>query len=546
MSGSTERGEADDRLSKRRASSKVRLTIGESSVSEPDRLLQTPTVSGFLATLYGVLGGLILLAVTTIETPIALAAIAGVTVTIAIAFLQRGTPSSTAIGSAILPLSPVALLLALFLVSRGLPTPTAGIPAFALVVLTTCGLYGATGVLVGSVGPEATKRALESIAVIVGSTLFALAVLGLRLFEVTAPSLDGLDPVVEAGTTVVFATGVPATPDTFGQNMAVLCLLTACTALVLRSGVGRIPIVELAPGDRREQFEEGRSEVRRVLSRILRWSLASVVVFTTFAIAQYERDLLTAVPFDLSIAYALSVSTTLRRLLVWVSLVSVLTIIVVSTLRFVIRSSVPQRRGTVLPHLAGGFVLVAVGTIIHDRYALTLFSYVADESLVEVYRSEVTGDVGHAVVLGSLVLTLIGFAIALAVLLFASALGLYRDRAASGTIAAASLLGCGIVLVILGTPFVWVLAVIALGVLIWDTATFGVRLFEEVGRGSGSVSLELSHALASVSVAVVGIAATLLGARILGPASEAGSPAVVVAVAGGVIGTILLIALLEG
>ena len=546
MSGRSERGEVDGRLSNRRASAIVRLTIGESSASEPERLLRTPTVSGSLVTLYGVLGGLILLAVTPIETPIALAAFSGVVLTISIAFLQRETPLSTAMGSAMLPLSPIALLLALLLVSRGMQTPTAGVPAFALVVLTGSGLYGATGVLVGSVGAGATKRALESIAVVVGVTLIALAVLARGLVESTGPSFDGLDPVIEAGITVVFVTEVPATPATFGPNMVVLCLLTACTALVLRSTVRRVPIVELAPVDRRQQFEAGRSEVRRVLSRTFRWSLVGVVGFTTVAIAQYQRDLLAAVPFDLSIVYALSVSTTVRRLLVWISLASLLTIIVISTLRFVIRSSVPERLGSVLPHVAGGIVLVATGTIGHDRYALTLFSYVADESLVEVYRNEVTGDVGHVIVLGALVLTLIGFGIALAVLLFASALGLYRDRAASGTVAAASLFGCGIVLVMLGTSFIWVLAVVALGVLIWDAATFGVRLFEEVGRESGSVSLELSHALASVSVAVVGIAAALLGARILDPVSEAGSPAVVVAVAGGVIGTILLIALLEG
>lgn len=536
----------DDLAARRRASAIVRRTTADSSESGPDPILQTPTVSGSLAAIYGVVGALVVLAVTTIGVAIALAAVAGSSLTLAIALLRREAPLPRAVGSTILPLSPMALLLALLLVTRGVTTPTEGAPQVALVVFTTTAIYGATGALVGSVGVEATGRALESIVIVVIPPLVALGVLGARILEYSSPSLEGVEPAIEAGRALVFAAEMPASADTFGLNAAVVGLLAACAALALRGAVGRVPVVELAPGDRRDRFRRARRGIRRALSRVALWAFVGAVGFATFAIAQYERDLLASVPYDFSVLYALSVSTALRRALVWITLASLATVLAVVAIRLVVRSSLPRRLGEISPQLLGGFVLIAVGTIVHDRYALTLFGMFAEESLVAAYREEALGDLGQAVVLGALVLTLVGVALALLVLAVAWALGFYRDRAAPAAVAAASLVGCAIALALVGTSFAWVLAVLALGILTWDVATFGVRLFDEVAYGSGSATLELSHALSAAVVAGVGIVAATLGSRVLEPATVTGSPAVLVAVVAGVVGTILLVALLEG
>ncbi len=342
-------------------------------------------------------------------------------------------------------------------------------------------------------------------------------------------------------------------PSATRTHLATLLLLCALAALGIRAAVGALPVAELladsGSGDTREQhIEQGR--------RLLGWTggialgvapivLAAEVVVgqagirQAFGPALYRQlvELSTAMELRIAVVSAIAVAGT--------------TVAFTWSLRRVARGSLTGFFNRVGPFAGGAFV--TAGSIAVAEPALT--------GLTDWIRSKLPGPMatlfdetsttfidffGAAPIVILLTATLVGVA---AVFAFIFRVGLFTGYlpektpgyalASGGLFVAAAFLGT------IGAKPWLVFAGIVGSLLVWDTGRYGTRLGAEIGRNAPTRNAELVHAGGTLGVGLVGTGLAYGLSTLLQSGVASNSPASTVALMGGLVGIVFLVAALR-
>lgn len=283
--------------------------------------------------------------------------------------------------------------------------------------------------------------------------------------------------------------------------------VTGCSAIVVRLSLRWLPVLELAPRDRRSAVEAHLAAIRRAT---LLTTIASIGLFVIGGLlwaGDWFGPLDRRLPLLGDALVALS-SPWIVGPIAAVGTVSLLAGILAVSLRWLANSTDATSARRVSAGLVGLplALLVFLGTIV----AATLTSVYVGLLVVA------------ATVLGPLLLAL-AFGTGLA----GVSLGLVPDRAGGPAIAAA-----GLVIAAVGFgngPPPLVFACVAGALLVWDVSAFGLGLTAELGHVPETRRLELFHGVIAVGIAALaaGVAIGLDLVRTSTAAGIGGTPALI-------------------
>ncbi|WP_132059994.1 DUF7519 family protein [Halorussus amylolyticus] len=336
------------------------------------------------------------------------------------------------------------------------------------------------------------------------------------------PIDDAADRASSTFTDAVFA---PTATDP--QLASFWVVLTVATAAAFKALV-ELPTRELA-GD----STIGEIEVAEIADAVERG--ASVLAFVAFAglplallvgVVVPAADLRAGLPPE---AYRLladaTTNTGVRRALVGITAVSVGIAVAARLVRSSIRTPTSDLLAGYAPYVAG-LAIVAGAGVVHERVLDGLLGFVAgrlDAPLADEFR-RLSGNVvefygSETIVVGLLAVVAVLAAGGLFALWVAFALGFVPDRVGGPSLAGGGLFVAAGFAGTLDTPLWVVLVGAALALAVWDAGEFATTLGAEVGRRAETRRVELLHAVGTVSVGGLAVAAAvgLAGAVPSGP-----------------------------
>ncbi|MFB6100980.1 MAG: hypothetical protein ABEJ73_00255 [Haloplanus sp.] len=457
-------------------------------------------------------------------------ALAGIGLGVAVLCRARDGPRWVAAASLLTPVVALGGLVGVSLVvgRRGVGAGVGGL-VFALGLAAGAGLaaFGATGTLGDGIGTGAVRgvwRVGMATTTVVGGALGVV-------FVTRADALGGLpvptvDPMALLGPVVA-----PAHPTVALASFAVLVV---GAALAGRAALSTLPVVELAARRRRESVAATVDSIDDTLAATVTYGVLAACV-----------SLLTLVPavrswFPVDAVAGLLGFPALRRAVLALAAVAGGVALVGRGLQAV-TGSTASVLGRLLPATAGGVVVVlatlgGAGAVPRLVAATPPAVRPVAESLLAT-----VGPVGVGLgvtVLGVSVLTGASTALIVAV-----GVGLVPRRGSGGALAGAGLTLCATVLGVGGAPALATVALVGLGVVAWDVSDQGVATRADLGPRSAD-RIEAVHAVGSVGVAAVGVAAAWALRRLVG--GVAVSDGVLVGTVAAVAGAVLLLGVLRG
>jgi hypothetical protein len=481
----------------------------------------------------GVGGGLVLVAVAeSAVAGVAVTAAAGVGLGLAVLGSARGAPAWTAVVSMLSPLVALAGVAGVALlvgnrIATALTRPLTVLPTLVLALGTGLAAFGVTGTLGDGIGEGAvsrTWRAASATATVVGVAFGALVVSRFdALGSLPAPSVEFgalLDPVL-----------APTAPTV---SLASFATLVVAAALAGRAALSTLPVVELAHRRRREAVRAAVAQVDATLLATVKYG-----VLTAFA------SVLTVVPpvreaLPVAALAGLVASAALRGALLALA-VGAGGVALTGRLLQAAAGDTAATLGRVLPLTAGGVGVVAAA--VGGGGAVRALVAGLPPAVRPVATSLLDTLSPTGLVLGAALVALTALTTLLTALVVAGGVGLVPTRGSGGALAGTGLGAAAVLLGVDGASSLVVFALVGLAVVAWDVSDQGVGARADLGPRSAA-RIETVHAVASVGVAVVGVAIAWAVAGLVGAIALPGGALVGAVVA--VAGSVILLGLLRG
>ncbi|GAB6860655.1 hypothetical protein ACFR97_08035 [Haloplanus litoreus] len=481
----------------------------------------------------GVGGGLALVAVAEgTVAGVGVTAAAGAGLGLAVLGNTRDGPAWTAAVSVLSPVVALAGVAGVVLLAdhRGAATlarPLALLPALALALGTGLAAFGATGTLGDGIGEGAvsrTWRTASATAAVVGVAFGALAV---TRFD----ALDSLPvPPVEFGAPL--DPFLAPTAPTVG--LASFATLVVAAALAGRAALSALPVVELTHRRRREAVRAAVARVDATLLATVKYGVL-VAFVSVLTVVPPVREALPVVALA-----GLVASSALRGALLALAAVAG-GVALAGRLLQAAAGETAATLGHVLPLTAGG-VGVVVAAVGGGGVVRALVA-----GLPPTVRSVATSLLDAlsptGLALGVTLVALTALTTLLTVLVVAGGVGLLPTRGSSGTLAGTGLGAAAVLLGVDGASSLVVFTLVGLAVVAWDVSDQGVGARADLGPRSAA-RIETVHAVASVGVAALGVAAAWAVAGLVGAIAHPGGALVGAVVA--VAGSVILLGLLRG
>jgi hypothetical protein len=466
---------------------------------------------------------------------VALLAATGVVLGAATLCRARDGPAWAAVGAALTPLLALgaAAGVALLAAERGVLGAGVGgdlgavLPAVALAVGIGMAAFGATGTLGDGIGEGAVRRVHRSAlatATIVGTAFVAVLVTRFEALDgVSAPTVD-----IASLLAPVHSPGGPTV------SLVSFFVLVVAVALACRAALSTLPVVELAPRERRAAVERAGDRLDAHLRVAVKYGVVAAGASVT-TVLPVVRETVPVVGVG-----ALLAPTGIRVTLLAVGVVAA-GLAVAGRLLQAVTGSTASALGRLLPATAGGVwvLLVAFGAGGAIRGVVDGLPPAARPVATDLLATLSPAGVA----LGAVTVALGSLTAALTALVVCSGIGLVPTRGSGGALAGTGLTLCGVVLGVEAAPALATFALVGLGVVAWDTSDQGVTARADLGPLSAG-RIEAVHAVGSVAVATVGVGAAWVAFGLVGQVAMADG-ALVGAVAA-VAGAVILLGVLRG
>lgn len=453
--------------------------------------LRTPVTAG-ITIVTTVTGCFVLASGMDVMLPGGLAVGAGCLLTGLVTASKRRTPGGRAIGSVYVVLAAGALAAAVGLSVTG-PVPADSWRWFrpAIVLTIALAVFGGTATVTDAVGDGAVRSALPvALLTAVPVTVRAALSSGLLRSHTESGAADAL-PV---GLVSNWVRSPTATIVELALLVGLLSVLCGSVLFVLP----RLPIPELLPRSRRDavrtHIDRGRSWVWIALLLIVCLGLVLIVgVMASIPVPGRGAGLETIVSPVVG-------SSALRT--------AVLAIIAVVWLLWLVSllPALPRARHSRLarwvPVFTGGSLVALPLPIVASTLAQRGSTVPSPPPGTALIGVALVGAIG-------VVLTL------LSVVFVAGAIRLLADRAAPGLLAAGALVGGSIIAGLDGAHLLTVIVPVGCAIVAWDVSVYGVVATAEMGPTISIRRPALAHAMATVSIGLVGIGLTLGVNRVL-------------------------------
>ncbi|WP_251341664.1 hypothetical protein [Haloplanus halophilus] len=477
-----------------------------------------------------VAGGLTLVAATGGGAAVGLTAASGGLLGVAVLCRAREGPAAAAAASALVPVVALAglggtgLLVAARVDPAALGRPLALLPALALALGTGLAAFGAAGTLGDGIGDGAVARTWRSAtasASVVGVALLARLASGPGALPAPAVDVGGLLAPLLA----------PVGPT---LGLATFATLVGAAALAGRAAVSALPVVELTPRRRRD-------DVRAAVERVA----AALLTAAKYGALAALASVLTVLPpvraaIPVAALAALVASSALRSGLLALA-VAAGGVALASRLLRAAAGETAATLGRLLPATAGGVGVVLLAAAGGGVVRPLVGGLPAGVRPVAASLLAALSPAG--LVLGVALVALVALTALLTALVAAGGAGLLPTRGSGGALAGVGLGAVATVLGVGGADPLVTFALVGLAVVAWDASDRGVSARADLGPRSAA-RIEAVHAVASVGVATVGVAAAWAVTGLVGavPPPDGALVGAVVAVAGAVV----LIGLLRG
>jgi hypothetical protein len=486
-----------------------------------------------------------------------LAAIAGATAPAALGFLAGLCLAGTLRATALAERRVATILAGVLAVVAGLasiggaavavvmqvgwpPTPPLPFLEFAPFALVVAGSLAGVGGLAAFWGVSPGADAGTAAGRVLVAATVPVAVLSADLL---APMFEPVFRLLGLATDVLFVRGAAAPTGLPRMQLVVSFVGAAVAAVAVRSGVGALPISELAG----EDTEAERAAAVATTRRLLAWvgivaGLSALGVAFALVAAGLSAGLYPRLPPVARSLFAwLGASTALRWLFVVLTVASIGTFLGVRLLR----SAASERfRPDFLPVASlsvGGLLVVAVW-MAHPTVARRAIGAASSDTGRRLLRNlfETLGT--FAVVLG---VVCIGLAVAVLPLLALSIAGRLRllGETTGAQLAAAGTLTAAVAAAIADLSILFVVGGVAASLLVWDLGEFAATLGRELGRQGSTRRGELVHAGGAVLLAAVASVVAVGTVRAVYIVPPTATTSAVAATVTAVAGTLLLLVL---
>lgn len=446
----------------------------------------------------------------------ALAFVAGVGMALAVVLANSSNPlirligGAVTVGAAVLAVAPLTLTVALVLGDSGF-----GVFAGLTVLWLVLASFAAATVPTSAPG-DGTVRTAGRTVVLAGIGI--VLVVGVRLVPETGVREQA---VVAAGDAVGAAVGVIVHPGG-GDALVSMLALVAVTALVVRWGLGKLPIERFLPPERRASVASGLTRIRSRLRTLFRLSMLSTLVAGGVALLgaadveggpehsyTHVETIRTELPAPAGDIIADLVLAPTPRWAMLVACALAVGVGVVEVLRLALRRGLATVLARLFAPVVGGAVVTVVAA-----------SLIADPDLPQTLAELAPPSVPPSVIQlvfesPAFVAAGLGLLVALGVLwgafTFVSVLGMVRilpKRATGVSLASIALFGTAITAALVGRATLAVATAVA-ALFVWDVGEFGVGLREELPAGTPTFRVEIVHAGTSALAGVVVAAGTL-------------------------------------
>ncbi|WP_134670335.1 DUF7519 family protein [Halorussus marinus] len=401
----------------------------------------------------------------------------------------------------------------------------------------------ATGETLGRCWGLVVRTAVVPVAVAVGLAATALA---------TEYDLVAVDRIVDRVATG--ASGWLFAPAASDPEIGSFAAVVAAAAFATYRALRALPIRELAGGATVGDLEV--AAVADALDRAAVWvataALAALPIALLVGVAVPTDALRAALPpaaFDPLVD--VTTDTGLRRALVGLTVGALAVAVAVALVRGSARTPTADLLVGYAPH-AAGVAIAAASWVAGERVVDGLVAFVAgrlDAALADQFRRLSGGVVdfygAETVVVGLAALVAFLAALGVFALWFCFAIGLVADAVAGPSLAAGGLFVAAAFAGTLDVPLWTVLAGLALALVIWDAGEFATTLGAEVGRRADTRRAELLHAVGTVAVGGLALAAADGVADAIPSAAPTAVGGVTVALVGAVGAIVLLVAALR-
>ncbi|WP_435321041.1 hypothetical protein [Haloarchaeobius sp. TZWSO28] len=503
---------------------------------EQETRSQPATRTSSLLAVLGTLIGVALLAVGTGQVVASgMAVLTGLVFAGVTSLAARRTPLGDLLATLSLP-----VLAALFVAAAVLPVavggavrPMASLTAVALVFA----VFGAATAPTGGLGNKSVYRT----ATLLFETL-ALPVLATGVLFVSDLAL--LDELVRVANDLT-GDGVDAllAPGQESPELAGFCLLVSVAGLATASAFRRLPLVQFVEREDRERVSALLDRTASRLRQVGLFAMVASPVLLAVQVATGLAPLLSWSPGVLAVVRAVSTAQPLRLVLFGVAVVATVLVLAVGLVTRLARRNLRETVGSVAPRLAGGAAVTGLVLAMGEQ-AFELVLAQAPAGVTGVLTQVADTASPRVVVFALVVVLAAGFLSVLLGFSLLAGMGFVSDRTASASVAGGSLVAAALFAGIGGVHALVLFGTVAVGIVVWDVASFGTVLRAELGDDAATHRPELLHAVASgfVGVAAVVPLVVLSGQRI----PVGGATAAVVGVVAAVVGVVALTAALRG
>lgn len=416
------------------------------------------------------------------------------------------------------------------------PTPPLPFLEFAPFALFVGGSLAGFGGLAAFWGVSPGADAGTAASRVLVAAVVPVAVLSADLL---APMFEPVFRLLGLATDVLFVRGAAAPVGLPRMQLVVSFVVTAVAVVAVRSGIGALPISELAGEDTETELAAAVATTRRLLAwvGIVAGLSALGVAFGLATTELYSR----LPPVARSIFAWFGASTALRWLLVALAVGGVATFLGVRLLR----SAASERfRPDFLPVASlsvGGLLVVAVW-VAHPTVAGRAIGAASSDTGRRLLTNLFETVGSFAVILG---VVCVGLAVAVLPLLALSIAGGLRllGETTGAQLAAAGTLTAAIAAAIADLSILFVVGGVAASLLVWDLGEFAATLGSELGRQGSTRRGELVHAGGAVLLAAAASVVAVGTVRAVEAVPPTATASAVAATVTAVAGTLLLFVL---
>ena len=399
------------------------------------------------------------------------------------------------VGAALVALAPLTLTVAFVFGDSG-----SGMIAGVTVLWLVLASFAAVTVPTRAPG-DGTVRTAGRTAILAG--LGILLVVALRLVPETGVREQALVAAIDA---VGFGIDLIVRPGG-GDALVSLLVLVAVTALIVRWGLGKLPVERFLPPERRKSVVSGLERGRSLLHRLFQLSVLSTLVAVGVTLLSSEaiengpeqaythvETIRTELPAPAGEHLTEFVLAPLPRWILLTACAMGLAIGLIDLVRSALRRGMAGVLANIVaPIIGGAVVTVIIATRIADPELTTTLVSVVPPSVPESVISLVIES-------PAFVAAGIGLLVALAVLwsafAFITVLRMVRilpGRATGVALASIALFGTAITAALVSQPTLAVGTAVA-ALLVWDIGEFGTGLREELPAGTPTFRVEIVHA----------------------------------------------------